>query len=404
MKPLNAEKYHKLYGNKKSRIKFQGADFLDYYLMITICFVLIYLVYGMNNVFTWLGCCCCLFMLITFPIRHGCKLTVPVIMREPQSIIYLIIYKTCNIRYPLLLALFFLLLENYIIYLTPQLPHAVTFMHYLAIILFYLHFALITLYRTIILISHLYNRKIIFNALSETVWKNFLPDEKNTVLEIGHAYVNGILTHIITMAPWYLIINLFHYSAILIPLALITNFYIESHFMKIVNYWFYRDHWVSHHSEFEFIYLHGSHHDSIPSALIGVAENGFLEGFFRQFLGFAHAYYNPIAYFITTTALVYSNMKAHQYIPGVYPEVALGKNTSIQSQHSIHHYWKLEPYGLGGYYNDDIPKQKEKVGFFTIPDDLINSIKIDEQLNGFERNNEAYKKFLELVENFQSNK
>ena len=39
-------------------------------------------------------------------------------------------------------------------------------------------------------------------------------------------------------------------------------------------------------SEVEFVYLHGTHHDAIPCALIGVGENGHLEGVFRQIIGF----------------------------------------------------------------------------------------------------------------------
>lgn len=64
-----------------------------------------------------------------------------------------------------------LVLENYLIYLTPGLPHNLDLMHSIAVYLFYAHFGLITVYRTIILGAHLYKKEHVREVLMESAWK-----------------------------------------------------------------------------------------------------------------------------------------------------------------------------------------------------------------------------------------
>src|SRR5262249_9318867 len=154
-------------------------------------------------------------------------------------------------------------------------------------------------------------------------------------LEIMHAYVTGLLAHIILIAPWYLVITQASFSMIFLPVVCLINVVVHVKWIKVINAWFYRDHWLGHNSELEFLFLHGMHHDAIPSALIAVGENGFLEGFMRYTIGAPDPFYNPVVSFLVYMYEVANDMYTHQYIPGVFPR--LPRKFIEIAQHSTHH-------------------------------------------------------------------
>jgi hypothetical protein len=168
--------------------------------------------------------------------------------------------------------------------------------------------------------------------------------------------------------------------------------------MKAINGWFYRDHWLGHNSEFEFVFLHGTHHDAIPSAMIAVAENGLLEGFLRLAMGTPVSFYNPVVAFLMNTLEVKVDMEAHQYIPGVYPRLPM--NVMEVSQHSTHHYGSIEPYSFGIKVDQPgAPEEYNKV-FARLPDELKNSARLDEELTGFKWDNPTHRRTMSLYRKY----
>jgi hypothetical protein len=152
---------------------------------------------------------------------------------------------------------------------------------------------------------------------------------------------------------------------------------------------------LGHNSELEFIYLHGMHHDAIPSALIAVGENGFLEGFLRNTVGSPVPFYNPGASFLIYTYEVANDVYKHQYIPGVFPK--LPRQFIEVAQHSTHHFGKLEPYSFALRVDQfTVRGGSEKI--MRLPDELANSIKLDEELTGFQWDNPTYRKTLSLYD------
>lgn len=397
-----AEKFHHLLGPNVARIAYKAEDFLDYLLMLVVTALLANTVYGSTHPLAQLSSLLCLIMVIVFPLRHGFKWTVPTFLRHPQEMVYAFYYKIANIKYPLLLAIALLGLENLLIRQTPSLPHHTELMGTAALTLFYLHLGGITLYRSYILWVHLKHHRLVRDVLKDTAYRRFVNTPASTVLEILHGYFTGLLTHIILLTPWYLVIDHVQFSVLLFPLTFVLCFIIETRFMLLLNPWFYRDHWLGHHSETEFLYLHGSHHDALPSALMAVSGNGFLEGCTRYLVGFPHAYYNPALAFLLKTFTVVSDMNSHQYIPGLFPKIPLPAEMRIHSHHACHHFGKLEPYGLGSYINEAFQNSDPVRKRSKYEEILANSITLDEALNGYDRNNPAYQKYLELVNKYQS--
>ncbi|MBD2179302.1 hypothetical protein H6F42_20470 [Pseudanabaena sp. FACHB-1998] len=196
-------------------------------------------------------------------------------------------------------------------------------------------------------------------------------------------------------------INLLYFSLISAPVTLFLSCLIHQHFYKTKSDWYYRDHWLSHHIEFDFVYLHGNHHDTIPSGLIGVAGNGFLEGFLRHTLGHPTTFLNPVAAFFIHNRTVKSDINNHQYIPGVYPFVTTLETT----HHSVHHYGNLAPYGLGLILTEKIHftncPEKEKSRIRKLPKAYTEALKLDESISGYCRNNTKFKQYKELVLKFE---
>lgn len=349
---------------------------------------------------SFIGIALCGVMITTFIIRHGIEFKMPVILSRPQEILYTLTYKLQNLNRVYFTALGLLLLENLLIAATPNLPHHAELMRKVALYFFYIHIISVTAFRTVILIDHLAKKKLVREVLMQTPWKRAIKAKTNITLEIAHAYCTGVLTHIITMAPWYLIIIYSRFSVILLPIMALISIVIHLRWAKVFNAWFYRDHWVGHNSEFEFLFLHGPHHDAIPSGMIAVAENGFLEGFLRFTLGAPIAFYNPFVSFLLYMIEIPVDIRGHQYIPGIFPR--LPRSFMERFQHSTHHYGPLEPYSIASKSDGaSISADFNRIVESWVPDEVKNSIELDEKLTGFKWDNPTYRKTLSLWDKYQ---
>ena len=233
----------------------------------------------------------------------------------------------------------------------------------------------------------------------QTPWRRVIREDTNMTLEIVHAYCTGVLTHIILIAPWYLVIMHARFSLIFLPAVCLINVMVHRQWAKAFNAWFYRDHWLAHNSESEFVFLHGTHHDAIPSGLIAVAENGFLEGFMRFSIGSPLAFYNPLISFLIFSSDVHGDIKLHQYIPGIFPK--LPRRIMEVFQHARHHYGELEPYGIAIKVDQPGSSNNYENTFKGLPGELRNSGRLDEELTGFKWDNPTYRKILSLWDQYQ---
>lgn len=388
--------FHRLYGAKRPRAVYYKRDFLDYLIMLLLTALVMILSYGWGPM-SVLGLALCAFILAMFIVRHGIEFRVPLILRRPQDFLYMFIYKLQNLGPMYFAAVGLLLLENALIIATPNLPHHVELVRKLAVYLLYIHFLGITIFRTAILVDHLKKKELVREVLLQTSWKRAIKENTNITLEILHAYCTGILTHIVLLAPWYLVIRYSRFSIIFLPVVCLLNVRIYRRWVKDYNAWYYRDHWLGHNAELEFIFLHGTHHDAIPSALIAVAENGFLEGFTRFMIGSPNTFYNPLVTFAIYTMEVKLDIQLHQYIPGIYPQ--LPRRVLEIFQHSTHHYGPLEPYGTAMKLGQPGSSVEDKKAA-RLPEELRNSIKLDEDLTGFEWDNPTYRKILSLYDKY----
>ena len=400
MHTIDRDVFHKLYGPKKPRAVYYKKDFCDYLLMIMLCGSVIIVSYGLVSPMSILGLGLCTFTVSMFMARHGVEFTMPVVLARPQELLYLFFYKLQNLKPVYFVALAMLVLENVLIAATPNFPHHANEVRKAALYLFYGHFLSITAYRTAILIEHLRKKHLVREVLMQTAWQRVIKEDTNITLEIFHAYVTGILSHIILIAPWYVVITHVRFSLIFLPVTFAINIAVHVKWIKVLNEWFYRDHWLGHNSELDFIYLHGAHHDAIPSGLIAVAENGFLEGFLRHTIGYPSAFYNPLATFLLHTSEIKKDIDVHQYIPGIFPRMK--RELMEIAQHSTHHYGSLEPYGFGLNFDHPSVTAEIRKAYQNTPDSLKYSIRLDQALTGFKWDNPTFRRILDLYDKYHS--
>ena len=392
--------FHKLYGTKKPRVVYYKKDLVDYILMIMLSASAIIVSYGFSNAVSVVGLSLCAFALSMFVVRHGIEIRVPLIVKKWQEVPYMFAYKLQNLRSVYFIALGLLLLENFLISATPNLPHHVESMRKVALYLFYIHFIAITVYRTAILIDHLVKKELVREVLKQTAWQRVVKENTNITLEIMHAYCTGVLTHIILIAPWYFVITHASFSVIFLPVVFLINIIVHMRWAKLLNSWFYRDHWLGHNSEFEFVFLHGPHHDAIPSGMIAVAENGFLEGVLRHTIGFPTPFYNPVVAFLSYTYEIKTDIDTHQYIPGIFPRMP--RKLLQIAQHSTHHYGQLEPYSIGLKFDHPSVPEDFRNSYMGKPDEIGNSIRLDEELTGFKWDNPTFRQILSLYDKYHN--
>jgi hypothetical protein len=400
MKKVDPAFFHRIYGQRRPRLAYVRTDFADYALMTALCGLVISLAYGPLQPLSVVGWALCVYMMVSFPLRHGWGLRAPAIVKRPRDVLYMLMYKLQNMRAAYFVGAAILVLENYLIYLTPTLPHHTALLRYCALSLFYVHLAVLTAYRTAILLSHLRRKDHVREFLLQTPWKSVVADGRSVTFEIWHAYFTGLLTHLLLIAPWYIMITHVKYSLVFLPLAVVANLIVHSRFMRVLNDWFYRDHWLGHNSELEFLYLHGPHHDAIPSGLIGVSGTGYLEGVARHTLGGPGIFYSPFLTFLAYTLEVKADIDGHQFIPGVYPHVP--KSQQEINQHSTHHFLRLEPYSLGLNVERAGVSEEVRRKYRLLSPEMKNSVQLDETLNGFQWDNPKYHQFLKLYDKYLS--
>lgn len=281
--------------------------------------------------------------------------------------------------------------------------------------LFWLSFWLITTVRLVFFGHHLWRRRFVDSYLRQTTWKGTLEQvrrlatiacvtqlattahagacvERHTCLclqtsisvELVHALCTGIMTHLALVAPWYFLIANRQVHAALFPFHILIDRYVDRSFYgsELFDRWYYRDHWLGHHRECDFVYLHGPHHDAIPVSFMSSAETGMLEAPIRSILGHPDIYFHPFyaCYFITRTTI--EVMVGHQYVPGVWPYASTVVNMGIH--HYEHHMRSLKPYS----------------GAMTGQNDCKRPT-LEERLNGYDPNNEMWAAFVQDVRSIE---
>ncbi|QYF93478.1 hypothetical protein KY495_22905 [Massilia sp. PAMC28688] len=389
-------RYHRLFGERKARINYAKSDFLDYLLMCLICAGAIAVAYGPLSVLGLAGFALCGFMAVSFAIRHGVAFKVPLLLRRPQDVLFMLAHKVENLPWVYWAALATALLEYWVIMLTPSWPHHTGFMQSMGFALFYLHLGIIVVYRTVSLVDHLRKHALVSKVLLASPWKNAGLVRTNIRYEIVHAYITGLLTHLVLLAPWFFVLSHWQFSVLLAPLACVINLAVHLKFIRLINAWFYRDHWLGHNSELEFVYLHGPHHDAIPAGLIAVAGNGFLEGLMRNIVGYPTPFYNPLVACFAYTVEVKRDIDFHQFIPGIFPTLPL--EFRRVGQHSTHHFGHLEPYGFAIKIDQPGLSPEFLSVFQSFPEEFSNSAALDEELTGFKWDNPRHRWFVEICE------
>lgn len=311
----------------------------------------------------------------------------------------MIAHKVENLPRVYWIALAVAILENVLIWQTPTWPHHVALVRTIGFWLFGVHLLVIFVYRTYSLVDHFRKHQIVTDVLMKSPWKNAGLVRKNIRYEIIHAYLTGLLTHLILVAPWFVANTYLQFSVLFAPVVIGINIALQLSFLKGINAWFYRDHWLGHNSEFEFVYLHGSHHDAIPVGLIAVAGNGFLEGLMRNVLGYPTPFYNPLSAFLAYTMEIKRDIDFHQFVPGIFPKLGMGFRRV--GQHSTHHFGHLEPYGFAIKLDQPgLPKGMVNV-FKSFPDEFSNSVRLDEELTDFKWDNARHRWFIEICEEYK---
>lgn len=351
-----------------------------------------------SHIFTQIVTASALFLGTVFAFRHGTptawtwKTVVPVVVAQPiTTVVNFVFYKAENLRAAALLqmALFFgeqAIFRSGIVEKIPVYIMVSNFVggsasgsgYYVSALfdfstlgLFYTSFAILTFFRTVSFLDHLRQSAHVFKFLSQTGWNktlSFLPGASgkegvyawlDRVTGLTHAYVTGVWTHILTLVPLYVIFHAIRTSAgkddpalqLLLMISWGLRFLLFELKLNLdweltdFNDWYIRDHWLGHHSRFEFCCMHGPHHDALPLGMIAVADNGPLEGLVRHFAGHFDAYCCPWYAAFRWTKIIFRDMVGHQYVPGVLP---LSYTVVEYGVHHVeHHYLSMHPLGNG---------------------------------------------------------
>lgn len=399
MTGISNVQFHRLFGTRKQRITYAKTDFLDYLLMIALTGAVLAFAYGPGSWLTAVGGVLCASMVVSFVVRHKVAFKMPLLLRRPQDLLFSIVHKVENLPWVYWPSLAIALVGTVIVRLTPDLPHYTELMQQIGFGLFYLHLGGISVYRTISLVDHLRKHDIVSKVLMQSPWKRFGLVSTNVRYEIVHAYLTGLLTHLVLVAPWYIALNYLQFSVLLLPVVCAANLFLHVRFLRVINNWFYRDHWLGHNQEFDFVYFHGPHHDAIPVGLIGVAGNGFLEGLFRNVIGYPTTFYDPLTAFLAYTMEVKRDIDFHQFVPGIFPTLSIEFRKVCQ--HSTHHFGQLEPYGFAIKLDQPGLSPEFLAKFKRMPEEFSHSARLDEELTGFKWDNPRHEWLVRISEEYE---
>jgi hypothetical protein len=70
------------------------------------------------------------------------------------------------------------------------------------------------------------------------------------------------------------------------------------------------------------------------------------------------------------------------------------------SQHSTHHFGRLEPYSVGLNLDRDSVPEEIRRKYQLLAKEVKGSVHLDERLNGFEWDTPRYRRFLQLYEKY----
>eukprot|EP00035_Acanthoeca_spectabilis_P011367 m.199895 g.199895 ORF g.199895 m.199895 type:complete len:395 (-) comp15325_c0_seq10:164-1348(-) len=311
--------HHSVLTSTKVRMTYNSTDVADYAVMVTMTSLLGVCCFGFEHWMTELCFLCSAWLLVSFILRHGATFKMPRCAQDPHAFLRMLYYKIDNARTPLLVSAAGFVVEQLVIVSTPMWEHNVPRFRETLLAIFTATFCIVTVIRSLVLAAHIYQQDQLFDFLESSPWKKVLGRSGwwMRYVHLLHAFVTGIQCHILAVAPLYLLIYYGQHSMVLLPLracfdVVIYGWWLRTHW----NDWLYRDHWISHHDELEFVYLHGPHHDALPISLMAAHDTGMLEGFLRFSLGLPEAFAAPLLSVPLRGFQVLADMVFHQYVPG----------------------------------------------------------------------------------------
>ena len=278
------EWHHGLYRAPQVRMTYNIKDFTDYALMLALTAALAHCSFGAQHVFSQLAFGCCSWLLCAFAVRHGVSFRVPSLLTDPWGLPWVLLQKLDNVRPSVLACMCTLAVEQAAIALTPTWPHMSSEAAAVFSLVLSATFWAISAFRLAILLAHIWHRNHVFAYLQRTNWGKMIAHTSTPrqLLDLSHAFFTGLLCHLLAVAPLYLAIDQLAHSLVFAPVRLGVNAAALWWFWKHdFNEWLHRDHWVCHHHELAFLYLHGPHHDALPVSMMAAHDTGMLEGFLR---------------------------------------------------------------------------------------------------------------------------
>jgi hypothetical protein len=243
-----------------------------------------------------------------------------------------------------------LLAEQAAIAFTPEWPHHVDIYRHWTSHCFFWSLGTLSVIRFVGFLCHWRERKALFSFLLTTGWrKNLGPpsDQVRQLVDLVHALATGLLSHLLAALPFYMVLTQINHSLVFAPLRVVCDVLIFLWFLRSgeFNRWLYRDHWVCHHSEIAFRYLHAPHHDALPISIMAAHDTGMLEGFLRFSLSQPEVFATPGFAVVLFTIQVLADFVFHQYVPGIWPY----STTALRCghHHVEHHFLSLHPLGSG---------------------------------------------------------
>jgi len=335
---------------------FCADDFLDYVIMLCLCNVVVWALGGGVHLLSQVMFLLSLFFVYSFYVRHGVALCMPVLFKEPMSVVYAACYLVPRWSLCFTVSLFVVAKfgEGMLITSFQWLPHASEKVRLAMLLMAGANFTALLIVRVFILVQHWRKAEHVERVLRDSSFRRYLRGA-SVYFHIVHCFMTGVYGMVLSWLPWVWLIRLVPFSVLTSPIISLGLLKLTPFFGPDAYLSYYILHWQYHNSRFQFIYFHGSHHDCIPSSL-GASDfgDGFLGSIFMNMANCGIWLNGPLNVFSFFFQHSHLNMLSHQYIPGVYPYCDLIVKTD--DFHMEHHYLRMEPLGLGteSWYPDKI--------------------------------------------------